>query len=182
MKLYYLDASAWIKRYYQEDGTAWVQTLFSHNQIMTCATLGMIEVMATLSRKSKAQEITLSQFKQKARELEDDWKRFFQIPMTNEIVHVAKDLTKKLALRGSDAVHLSSALVLQKRFAEHGERLIMVTSDQELIGAATSSGLVTIQRMFAHNRYEQTKSGNSPRNSIFNAWLKFTPCFRQVER
>lgn len=99
--------------------------------------------MATLSRKSKAQEITLSQFKQKARELEDDWKRFFQIPMTNEIVHVAKYLTKKLALRGSDAVHLSSALVLQKRFAEHGERLIMVTSDQELIGAATSSGLNT---------------------------------------
>ncbi len=42
--------------------------------------------------------------------------------------------------------------------------------------------IVTIQRMFAHNRYEQTKSGNSPRNSIFNAWLKFTPCFRQVER
>ncbi len=50
----------------------------------------------------------------------------------------------KLALRGSDAVHLSSALVLQKRFAEQGKRLVMVTSDQELIEAATSSGLNTI--------------------------------------
>ena len=64
--------------------------------------------------------------------------------MTSEIVHIAKELTMKLALRGSDAVHLSSALVLQKRFAKHGKRLVMVTSDQELIEAATSSGLSTI--------------------------------------
>lgn len=144
MTPYYLDASAWVKRYYQEDGTSWVQDTFSYPQIMTCATLGMIEVTATLSRKCKAREITISQFKQKVRELEDDWERFFQIQMTNEIVHVAKELTMKLALRGADAVHLSSALVLQKRLAGHGKRLFMVTSDQELIEAATSSGLNTI--------------------------------------
>lgn len=144
MILYYLDASAWVKRYYLEDGTTWVQNLFTSSQVMACASLGMIEVMATLSRKRKAREITHSQFKQKAQELEDDWKRFSQIPMTHEIVQIAKELTKELALRGSDAVHLSSALVLQKRSVEHGERLVMVTSDQELIEAATSSGLNTI--------------------------------------
>lgn len=144
MILYYLDASAWVKRYYLEEGTTWVQNLFIHNQVMACASLGMIEVMATLSRKRKAREITLSQFKKKAQELDDDWKRFLQIPMTHEIVHIAKELTKELALRGSDAVHLSSALAIQQRFAEHGERLIMVASDHELIGAATSSGVKTI--------------------------------------
>lgn len=141
MILYYLDASAWVKRYYLEDGTIWVQTLFSHNQIMTCATLGMIEVMATLSRKRKAREITISQFKQKALELEDDWERFIKIQMTYEVVHVAKELTKKLALRGSDAVHLSSALLLQKRFTEKDDQLLMVACDHELIEAAKSSGL-----------------------------------------
>lgn len=141
MILYYLDASAWVKRYYLEDGTIWVQTLFSHNQIMTCATLGMIEVMATLSRKRKAREITISQFKQKAMELEDDWERFIKIQMTYEVVHAAKELTKKLSLRGSDAVHLSSALLLQKRFTEKDDQLLMVACDHELIEAAKSSGL-----------------------------------------
>lgn len=143
MILYYLDASAWVKRYYQEDGTTWVQELFTHNQTIACASLGMIEVMATLSRKCKAKEITLSQFKQKARELEDDWERFIKIQMTYEVVHAAKELTKKLSLRGSDAVHLSSALSLQKRFTEKDDQLVMVASDYELKGAAESYGFIS---------------------------------------
>lgn len=108
---------------------------------MACASLGMIEVMATLSRKRKAREITLSQFKQKIRELEKDWERFIQIQMTEEIVHIAKELTKRLSLRGSDSVHLSSALLLQKHFTEKDEHLVMVASDYELKKATKSSGL-----------------------------------------
>lgn len=144
MILYYLDASAWVKRYYLEEGTPLVQNLFTHNQVMACTSLGMIEVMATLSRKRKAREITLSQFKQKTRELEEDWERFIQIQMTEEVVHIAKELTKRLSLRGSDSVHLSSALLLQKHFTEKDDCMIMVASDQELLKAAKSSGLSII--------------------------------------
>lgn len=144
MIFYYLDASAWVKRYYQEDGTSWVQNLFVHKQILACSSLGMIEVVATLSRKLKALEITPSQFKLKAQELEDDWKHFIQIQMTDEIVNIAKELTKKLSLRGSDSVHLSSALLLQRRFEKKSEQLVMVTSDYELKEAAKSSRLDVI--------------------------------------
>lgn len=144
MIFYYLDASAWVKRYYLEDGTSWVQNLFTHKQILACSSLGMIEVMATLSRKRKALEINLSQFKLKAQELEDDWKHFIQIQMTDEIVHVAKELTKKLSLRGSDSVHLASALLLQRYFAKKIERLVMITSDYELKAAAKLSRLDVI--------------------------------------
>lgn len=56
MIFYYLDASAWVKRYYQETGTTWVRDLFSSNHVMACASLGLIEVMATLARKCKARE------------------------------------------------------------------------------------------------------------------------------
>jgi len=142
--IYYLDASAWVKRYYQEMGTQWVQGLFIRGETIGCATLGMIEVIATLSRKHKAREITAFQFKQKAQELEDDWKHFIQIQMTSEVVDNAKELTKKLALRGSDAIHLSSALLLQRRFLGKDDRLIIVTSDYELKKAAKSTGLTDI--------------------------------------
>ena len=57
MIFYYLDASAWVKRYYHESGTTWVQSLFEHNQVLACASLGLVEVMATLARKCKAREI-----------------------------------------------------------------------------------------------------------------------------
>lgn len=144
MIFYYLDASAWVKRYYQEEGTVYVQNLFTGNQTIACASLDMIEVMATLSRKYKAHEITISQFKKKAQELENDWSGFIQIQMTSETVDMAKELAKKLALRGSDAVHLSSALLLQRRFTEKKDRLIVVASDYELKEAAKSSGLLII--------------------------------------
>lgn len=51
MIIYYLDASVWIKRYYREMGTDWIETLFANNPPISCASLGLIEVLATLVRK-----------------------------------------------------------------------------------------------------------------------------------
>ena len=34
MIFYYLDASAWVKRYYQETGTAWVQNVFTQKRML----------------------------------------------------------------------------------------------------------------------------------------------------
>lgn len=144
MIFYYLDVSAWVKRYYQESGTTWVQDLFAHNQVLACASLGLIEVMATLARKGKAREINPSMLEQKAQELEEDWKSFIQVQLSSEAVGIAKQLARELALRGADAVHLSSALLLQKRLTEENDQMILVTSDHELKEAAQSSGLAVI--------------------------------------
>ena len=57
---------------------------------------------------------------------------------------LSKDLVKNMALRGADAVHLASALVLQRRFANAEDRLVFVASDRELKDAAQSSGLAVI--------------------------------------
>ena len=142
MIFYYLDASAWGKRYYWESGTQWVQELFAQNPTIACASLGLIEVTATLARKRKARDIDLLSFEQKVQELEEDWVRFIQIQLTIETMDLAKDLAKNMALRGADAVHLASALVLQRRFADAEDRLVFVASDRELKDAAQSSGLV----------------------------------------
>ena len=144
MIFYYLDASAWVKRYYWESGTRWVQALFAQNPAIACASLGLIEVMATLARKRKARDIDLLSFEQKVRELEEDWVRFIQIQLTTETMDLAKDLARDIALRGADAVHLASALVFQRRFADAADRLVFVASDRELKEAAQSSGLAVI--------------------------------------
>jgi predicted nucleic acid-binding protein len=57
----YLDASAWVKRYYQETGTPRVQRLFAERETLTCASLGVVEVTATLARKTKAREMSRRQ-------------------------------------------------------------------------------------------------------------------------
>ena len=144
MIFYYLDASAWIKRYYREMGTGWVQNLFAQNRTMACASLGLVEIIATLARKRKAREISQSRLEQKAQELEEDWECFVQVQLTNEVVDSAKNLAKRLALRGADSIHLASALLLQRHFAEEDDQLLMVTSDRELKEAARSFDLVVV--------------------------------------
>ena len=144
MIFYYLDASAWVKRYYMEPGTRWVQGLFGQNPLIACASLGLIEVMATLARKRKARDIDLLSFQRKVQELEEDWRRFIQIQLTTETIDRAKDLARDMALRGADAVHLASALGLQRRFADAEDRLIFVAADRELQEIAQASGLPII--------------------------------------
>jgi hypothetical protein len=53
-------------------------------------------------------------------------------------------MTKKLSIRGADAVHLASALILKNCFKEKNDRLIFVASDHELKEAAKSSELDVI--------------------------------------
>jgi len=72
MIFYYLDASAWVKRYYLERGTSWMQSLFAGAPTLACASLGLVEVIATLARKRKAKEIDSMAFEQKAQEIEED--------------------------------------------------------------------------------------------------------------
>ena len=139
-----------------EPGTQWVQELFAQNPTIACASLGLIEVMATLARKRKARDIDLLSFEQKVQELEEDWVRFIQIQLTIETMDLAKDLAKNMALRGADAVHLASALVLQRRFANAEDRLVFVASDRELKDAAQSSGLAVI------DPEEQEQQATSP--------------------
>ena len=49
-----------------------------------------------------------------------------------------------MALRGADAVHLVSALVLQSRFVDAEDRLIFVAADRELKEAVQASSLAII--------------------------------------
>ncbi len=144
MIFYYLDASAWVKRYYLERGTAWIQVLFDAAPTVACASLGLVEVMATLARKHKAAEIDNAAFEQKVQELKDDWASFVQIHFTAQVVHGSQEIAKHQALRGADAIHLASALLLASRFVEVDDRLIFVASDHELNKAALSSGLEVI--------------------------------------
>jgi len=141
---YYLDASAWVKRYCQEIGSSWVEDFFDHQQIIACASLGYVEVMATLSRKKKAQEMAAPAFEEKLQELGADWERFFQVKMADEVVELAADLARDLALRGADAVHLAAALWLQKLLSAEEDQLIFVTTDRELKKGAQSSGLEVV--------------------------------------
>ena len=144
MNIYYLDASAWVKRYIREEGTTFVQKIFVNENLLACSALGFVEVVATLSRKLKAKEISLSVFEQKVKEVENDWGKFAQIEIDSEHLALAVELAKKHFLRGADAIHLSAALSLKQHFSSAQDPYQFISSDDELIAAAKEYDLIVI--------------------------------------
>ena len=141
---YYLDASAWVKQYYEEEGSSLLRNLFQQNLQLACASLGVIEVTATLVRKRRPGQSGVSLLEQKAAELQRDAARFFVIDLSNDIVDDAKTLVWQFGLRGSDSVHLASVLYIHRAYVQPEDKLFLVTSDRELRTAAEQSGLVVI--------------------------------------
>ena len=141
MKIFYLDASAWVKRYFEETGTACVEELFGRiDASFCCSPLGFIEVLATVFRKLKAGELELEKSQQIQQELTKDWNLFIRVRFTKKVEHSARKVVEDFALRGADSIHLASAFSLNEQLENEGG-IVFVASDKELKTAAWNSGL-----------------------------------------
>jgi predicted nucleic acid-binding protein len=143
MIYHYLDASAWVKRYAQEIGTVWIQNFFSQNPAIVSATLGLVEVTATFSRKHHGRQITADQLHQILQYTQTDWANFIQIQLAEVVMQQAVQFTTQLALRGADAIHLAAAALYQSSL-DASDSLILITADRELKTAAQQIGIVVI--------------------------------------
>jgi uncharacterized protein len=110
MKVYYLDSSAWVKRYFEERGSDLVDGLFDEDHLLSCSTLGLIEVTATAARKCAAGAIDAATFAETKDWLLDEWGGFLWVGLVPALVERALKTADVFALRGSDSVHLASAL------------------------------------------------------------------------
>ncbi|MCX6625644.1 MAG: type II toxin-antitoxin system VapC family toxin [Acidobacteria bacterium] len=144
MMVYYLDSSAWVKRYFNERGSDWVDGLFEEGHLLSCSTLGLIEVTATAARKCAAGAIDAAGFTETKDWLLDEWGSFLWVGLMPEVVERCLKLADTFALRGSDSVHLASALQLRDDLAIDADEFALVTSDQELKSAALKAGLAVV--------------------------------------
>jgi len=144
MIVYYLDASAWVKRYLREPGSDWISALFERQSAFTCSALGFLEVSATLARKHKSGELQAAALQESTRRLRSDWARFFCVRLSPAVIQTALQRIEQSALRGADAVHLASSLVVQRHLQTGGHELVLVASDRELKEAAQQAGLTVM--------------------------------------
>lgn len=144
MTLLYIDASAWVKRYFEEAGSGWINQQFDQGILMGASTLGLIEIAATCARKRTAGAIDAARFQQIETDLLDDWKGLFQVDLAPEVIEQSLDVARTHALRGADCAHLASAIVFREQFALTGVDFSFVASDQELKAAALKAGFTVI--------------------------------------
>ena len=144
MMVYYLDSSAWVKRYFEESGSDWVDSLFEEDRLLSGSTLGLIEVQATAARRCAAGAIDAAAFAETKGWLLDEWGGFLWFGLAPEVVERSLAVASAFALRGSDSVHLASALQLGDDLGIALNEIAFVTSDLELQAAAIKAGLAVL--------------------------------------
>jgi predicted nucleic acid-binding protein len=142
---YFLDSSALVKRYVQEDGTAWVRRLTrrtGRNRIYL-ARITPVEVTAAVARRRKGRTLTsakassiLHRFRQHLAG------RYTLIDLSPALFDEAMRLANRHALRAYDAVQLAAALKIRQERQDAGfAPVTLISADQALNDAAQAEGL-----------------------------------------
>ena len=137
----YFDTSALIKRFVTEKGTSWVRSTVVRDAPIATAKIAYAEIFAGLARKLRERQISQSLHALACRQFERDWRSYIQVELRDEVLYQARDLIQRHPLRGFDAVHLASALMLRN---ELDEQVTFAAADRRLLQAAGTENLVAI--------------------------------------
>lgn len=140
MKVHYLDSSAWVKHHIEEPGSTWVARLMQGGAALACSSIGVVEVLAALSRRAG---LSHAQLERSSIAVRREREGFQEIDVTSAVLGLAMDLPVLYRLRGADAIHLASAMVYRASLAEDAQ-MFFVSSDQELLDAAAHARFTTI--------------------------------------
>ena len=137
----YLDSSALIKNYSQEPGTHRVREILSAADGCSISKIGYAEICAAFGRKNrenpKDRRVHLVGFQR----FQEDWKLLNIVELEDDLLPVICGLTEKYPLRGADAIHLASALWLERVLRDE---VIFVAADGRLLEAARDEKLKTV--------------------------------------
>ena len=148
MYYFYFDASALVKRYTQEIGSDKINFLFTHVPLnrLICLILGVVEMFWVCVRKKNDGRITDLDFSQAGinlnHEIIDNSSGFRTVPIPDTLVLNSVSLIETHSLNSVDAIVLRSALDIASELRNTGDTLVLVASDQRLLRAAQSEGLL----------------------------------------
>lgn len=147
----YLDSSALVKKYVREQGSNEIQARLAAQSgadaIPFTSILTYAEILAVFARRSNDGTLKVREAAHARNEFEGDWAvGLAPIPLDSGVLLIVRALLSRIALKGSDAIHLASAIWLRdmvRTGTSSGQpsRLVFATSDAQLAKAALEHGL-----------------------------------------
>ncbi len=132
----YFDSSAFVKLLVEEDGSDVAAALWDGCDAAVSSRLAYPEVRAALAAAGRAGRLDGDQQRHTERAWEGYWAATRAVEFTEAVALRAGELAGEHALRGADAVHLSSALAVGR------SALVFAAWDQRLGAGALAVGLV----------------------------------------
>ena len=134
----YLDASALVKLYVDEDGASQARQGVGDAEVVSTCEIAYVELRAALARRCREGALKPADYRRALRDLHGDWPQFFLIAVGSPLVRDAGALAERYRLRAYDAVHLASSLAVQ---AQTQEVVTFACWDRALAEAAARAGL-----------------------------------------
>ena len=140
MPSFYVDSSALVKRYRNEEGSRRVGELLDNADRLLIARLTAVEVSSALVRRARATKLPAKELRAAITALDNDLSRSFDVIELDEpVMEQAVTMARKHGLRGADAIQLACLLLAQR--AIPNAEAILLSSDDDLNAAAAAEGL-----------------------------------------
>jgi predicted nucleic acid-binding protein len=144
----YLDSSALIKHYVRETGTGAVDDKLRVEEeaarpILT-SVLTFAEIHAALARRARDKSLSTNESVKARAKFDFDWASGLSpVDLGPAILGIVCAIVDSFSLKGAEAVHLASALLIRSSTSIITSRdsFIFLTSDKQLARAAAQSGL-----------------------------------------
>lgn len=135
----YLDASAWIKRYIDEDGSEQVNEAMARARRWLTCRVGYVETARVVGRLGGAAAV---------KRLQADWPSLGVVELDLAVAEEAAEVAIATGLRSLDAIHLAAALSLP------ADEVTFATWDARLHEAARERGLALLPESLSAVRTE----------------------------
>ena len=140
--IWFLDASALVKRYVDEPGTAAVRELVRKRRRLAASSLSLVEVTGALRRRSREGDLDERLAERHARRLPADLAEMEILEPRAPVLELAVSLLERHALRAYDAIQLASSLRLRQA---SGHSITFVCADRVLCRVARAEGIRTLR-------------------------------------
>jgi len=148
----YVDSSALVKHYVREPGSDALNAQLNEASLrhpgVFISVVGYAEILATFARRLRENARLKRQTELLRRKFHDDWMfELTRVELAVGVLGLIPGLVDKHPLKGSDAIHLASALWLRdalrlgKQFGPANRSLTFASADKQLNNAASAEEL-----------------------------------------
>ena len=145
MSAYFVDSSGLVKRYAEETGSDWVDSIIDSpvGNFIYVVSITEVEVSSAIARRLREGSIDQTDAANAFDMIFEDFANYFRVAdATSALIERATVLVKKYTLRAYDAVQLAAALEVNERFMAANQSITLISADMALNNAARAEGLL----------------------------------------
>lgn len=137
----YLDSSALVKRFIDEDGSAFVDHIFRRHSPIFTSRLSYAEIHSCFARLKRERALSGKKHAAASKRFDKDFGGYRLVELTAEIFGIARVLLERHPLRALDAIQLASAARLRQ---VAGNALFFAGADRRLLDIAAREGFRSV--------------------------------------